>query len=494
MGAIALALLLSTPSIANAASTDWPTYHRDNARDGHDSNAGSFHGPMLRKWTSASLGGTIYAEPLLVGNLVIVADIGDTITALNADTGAIVWQTKVGNSVSRTNPPFPCGDINPLGIIGTPVVDPAAGIVYAVAMEQPANYYLVGLDLQTGVARFPQVAIAPTGFDPHIQQQRAALSLANGYVYVAFGGFAGDCGPYHGWVVGVPASGSGTQVIFHTNPTGSTATEAGIWTPSGLSIDGSGNLYVTSGNGGSCGGSFDNGNTIFKLNATVGLVDWWVPSVWNSLNCTDDDLGSVAPIIVGTSGNLIFQTGKPGWGYLLNTALSSPGGHYGNEPFSAQVCSAATSQSAANGQVFGGLAYADPYIYVPCPEGIVALKLGPGLSFSHAWTSASIHPGPPIVGGGIVWVINTSNGSLYGLDPRTGATRFGALSLGSSTRFGTPTYGRAQVYVPIGNQVIAFGPRELPIPVAAASSSTRGPAPPPVPQVPPGLRRLHPVQ
>ena len=492
--AVGLAVLLSLPALAvQAATGDWPTYHRDNFRDGNAVSA-PFNGPLLRRWTSAPVGDTIYAEPLLVGNLLIVADLSDTITAFNAGTGGIVWQTTVGNPVTPTTPPFLCGNVSPLGILGTPVADPNAGIVYAVAMEQPANYYLVGLDLKTGRARFPQVAIAPAGFDPHIQQQRTALTLANGYVYAGFGGYAGDCGAYHGWVVGVPASGSGAQVVFHDNPR-PTATEAGFWATAGASVDGSGNLYITSGNGSSCGGSFDNGNTIFKLSpTTLGLVDWWAPSVWNSLNCSDTDLGSVGPAIVGTSGNLVFQVGKSGWGYLLNTALSSPGGNIGNAPFAGRVCSAATTETAAFDQVFGSVAYADPYIYVPCPEGIVALKLAAGPSFSRAWTSASINPGPPIVAGGVVWAINTSNGSLYGLNATTGATRFSALSLGPTTHFSTPTAGLGRIYVPIGDQVIAFGqPRaELAFAVPSKAATTRGSPPPRVPQVPAGPRPLIP--
>src|SRR5207253_7828275 len=161
---------------------------------------------LIPKWTSAMFAGRIYAEPLIVGSQMIVADEGNLVTALNAATGKMIWQTKVGNPVTMTFPPFQCGNINPLGITGTPVVDPVAGIVYAVAMEQPATYYLVGLDLQTGAARFPQVAIAPAGFDPYHQQQRTALTFANNRVYVGFGGYAGDCGTYHGWLVGVPAS------------------------------------------------------------------------------------------------------------------------------------------------------------------------------------------------------------------------------------------------------------------------------------------------
>ena len=478
-------------ALAQAAVTDWPTYHRDNFRGGNDTSASPFVGPLIQRWTSASLGNTIYAEPLLVGNLLIVADISDTVTALNAGTGAVVWQRNVGNPVTIPSPGFPCGNVNPDGILGTPVVDPVAGIVYAVALEQPADYYLVGLDLQTGSPRFPQVHIAPTGFDAHIQQQRSALTLANGKVYVPFGGYIGDCGPYHGWVVGVPASGSGAQVVFNNNNGNGTA--AGFWATAGGSVDGSGNLYITSGNGFNST-TFDNGETIFKLSPTLNLVDWWAPGEWSWMNSTDTDLGSVGPAIVGTSNNLVFQSGKSGWGYLVSTTLSGSGAvHIGSEPFSAQVCNAATTAMTAFDQVFGGVAYADPYIYVPCPEGIKALQLAAGPSFSVAWSSASFRAGPPIVAGGVVWAMDTTNGSLFGLNATTGVTRFNIPNLGGMTHFTTPTAGLGRIYVPVADTVMAFGqPRvERGVSVPQKSSTTRTGGPPHVPQSAAGGRPLH---
>jgi polyvinyl alcohol dehydrogenase (cytochrome) len=476
---IASLSFLAIPAlIVQASTTDWLTYHRDNFRDGFNPNQAPFTS-LIARWTSAHLGGTIYAEPLVVGNLVIVADEGDVVTALSATTGAIVWQRQVGNSVDTSG--FNCGNIDPLGITGTPVVDPVAGIVYALAFEQPATYYLVGLDLQTGAPRFPQVAIAPSGFDPFHQQQRPALNLANGYVYAEFGGYAGDCGTYHGWVVGVPASGSGAQVVFRNDATNPGANESGFWATAGTSVDGAGNLYITSGNG-SNSSTYDGGNTIYKLSPTLAMVDYWAPLDWDWMNQTDTDLGSVGPAIVGAGRNLVFQIGKSGWGYLVSTTVSS-GGHSSNGLHSGKVCSAATTTTTAFDQVFGGLAYADPYIYVPCPEGIVAVQLAAGPTFSVAWTSnPHFHPGPPIVAGGVVWAVDTNSGNLYGFDPTTGAKKFGPTAIGGMTHFTTPSFGAHKLLVPSGDQVFAFGqPRSEQAGI------------PPVPQSPTGGRPLRPA-
>src|SRR2546430_11247514 len=102
-----------------------------------------------------------------------------------------------------------------------------------------------------------------------------------------------------------------------------------------------GNLYITSGNG--FHSTYDNGNAVFKLSPALALVDWWVPSEWPYMNATDADLGSIDPAIVGATNDVVFQTGKTGWGYLLGTTLSPGGVHFGGEPVSGQVCNGANN-------------------------------------------------------------------------------------------------------------------------------------------------------
>ena len=71
--------------------------------------------------------GPTYAQPLFVDaggggkDLVLVATEENQVYALNATSGAVVWQKKLGNNVATSS--LPCGNINPLGITGTPVID-----------------------------------------------------------------------------------------------------------------------------------------------------------------------------------------------------------------------------------------------------------------------------------------------------------------------------------------------------------------------------------
>src|SRR5205085_1420006 len=117
-----------------------------------------------------------------------------------------------GAPVATNVPPFGCGNIDPQGITGTPTIDTTTGIIYAVVFVQPAIYELAGVNISDGTRAFAPIPITPVGFDPYHQLQRGALTLSNGYIDVPFGGYYGDCGLYHGWLIGVKADGSSTAL------------------------------------------------------------------------------------------------------------------------------------------------------------------------------------------------------------------------------------------------------------------------------------------
>ncbi len=455
------AIILTSP-IAMAASSDWPTYHRDFTRAGNDTSTPTFSG-VSPQWTSIHLDNNTFnddinAEPLIVGSRVIVATVANTVYSLDASTGAVQWSTNVGAPARSSD--VGCGPQDPVGMQGTPVVDITNGIIYTVALVRtggtPAlQYNLVGLDLTTGTRKFSDLPITVAGLDPFFQGQRGALgfSATAGKVYIPFGGRDGDCQPYHGFVVAAPASGSGALISFNDQapmpspfpsaPAG--AGEASFWASAGPAIDSAGNVYVTSGNGADTT-TFDYGETVFKLNASLQMQDFFAPTNWASLNAGDTDLGSTGPAIVGPNSDMIFQIGKSGVGYLLSMAkLSANSNHIGGELFSAPVCDSS----------FGGVAYADPYIYVGCLNGLHALKLS-GATFTEPWSHTTTRYGPPIVSGGVVWSLQINNGILDGFDPTTGTVKF-TLNVGSLTHFVTPAASAGRIFVGTGNEVKAFG-------------------------------------
>ena len=114
----------------------------------------------------------------------------------------------------------------------------------------------------------PQIRPAPTrAFSNSVPQ-----ALSNCRVYIAFGGLYGDCGAFNGWLVGGPVDGN-AQLIFYRVPS---HRGAGLWPPSGPAVDGTGNIYVTSGNGFS-NSSFDFGNSVIRLSADLAIVDRFAP-------------------------------------------------------------------------------------------------------------------------------------------------------------------------------------------------------------------------
>lgn len=181
-----------------AQGDDWPTYHRDLARSGFDS-AVSLNGSLQRLWMSDSLDGDIYAEPLIVGERLIAATEQNSVYSLDVNTGKTQWQVNLGSPVSLLE--LACGDIDPSGITGTPVADPTTRHLYVVARIEPNHHEIFSLDIETGSILWHPM-VDPPGANPSVQQQRAALVLANSSIYVAFGGLYGDCGSYYGWLVG----------------------------------------------------------------------------------------------------------------------------------------------------------------------------------------------------------------------------------------------------------------------------------------------------
>ena len=153
----------------------WPTYGRDAARS--DVAAGvATPGPLTVSW-HAHLDGAVYGQPLLVGTMVIAATENDSIYGLDQATGRVMWRRHVGAPVPLAD--LPCGNIDPLGITGTPVYNPASGLVYAVAETSGYHHVLVGVSVRDGSVQVERDIAAPDG-QPRYDQQRPGLAIAAG--------------------------------------------------------------------------------------------------------------------------------------------------------------------------------------------------------------------------------------------------------------------------------------------------------------------------
>ena len=428
----------STPASPNATTSPspeaggaWLTYQHDAGRSGV-ATAGAGGSTLRLAWRSPPLDGAVYAQPLVVDGRIIVATENDSIYALSAEGGRVMWRTHVGTPVPRSS--LPCGNIDPTGITGTPVIDASANLVFAVAFEQPGIHEIVGVDALTGRIRVRRKVDAP-GSDPLVQQERGALTLADGRVYVPYGGLFGDCGPYHGFVIGVSTDGRGPLRSYRV-PTGRAG---GIWAPSGLTVGPRGDLYAATGNSDSSG-AFDLGDSVIRLSPDLRLLDSFAPPNWAALNTGDVDLGSVGPTLL--PGGLAFQIGKEGIGYVLRARdLGGIGGQVGSTP----VCSAA----------FGATAHVDSSVFVPCVDGLVAVRVRSDRTLAIAWRGPSFDAGPPVVAGGIVWSLDLGSGTLYGFDEATGRV-VARASTGPVAHFAAPSVVGVRIYVAATTRIISF--------------------------------------
>jgi outer membrane protein assembly factor BamB len=419
---------------ASAASTDWPQYHHDAARTGAVEN-GPAPASLQRQWASTTLDGDVYAEPLLAGNEAIVATENDSVYAFDVATGTQRWRTHLGEPMAGSA--LPCGNIDPSGITSTPLVDVGRGVVDVVAFVQPGRHELVSLDLATGAVRHRRT-IDPSGADPIVEQQRAALATTGGRVLVAFGGLYGDCGNYHGYVVAAHDDRDDTPSVWQSPVRG----EA-IWAPAGPVVRSDGSVLVATGNATATSDLSDaSGDAVLRLSATdLRTLDAFAPTNEVTLSRTDRDLGSTSPALL--DGGLVFQVGKDGVGYLLR------GDHLGG--LGGQIASVGLCSDGA----YGGTAYAASTVLVPCGDGLVAVRVT-GNHVAVAWRSAAFNAGPPVVGNGTVWTIDIDAGVLHGLDATTGAEAFRG-SIGAVAHFATPTIAGDRLLVVGDRRLLAYG-------------------------------------
>ena len=447
VGLASTAVVTGVASVSASANggpgSDWPVYHGNPLGSGAAAGSSTFHG-ATKAWTSHALRGQIFGEPLVEGNVVIVATETDNVYALNATgRGQIVWSTQVGTPVPARM--LPCGDIRPkVGITSTPVIDPTRSEVFVVADERTRgtiSHHLVGLSLSTGKVLLDEV-VDPAGSTPAAQLQRAALTLDDGQVIIASGGNAGDCSTYHGRVVAVPETG-GALRTFAVDP--SLGNDQGaIWMGGAAPVvDSSGNIWVAAGNGSNTSGaSPDYSDSVIELSPTLQPLQFFAPSTWATDNASDFDLGSSAPALL--PDGLVLQIGKSQTAYLLDQ--SALGGVGGQLTELGPIC---------GNDVDGGDAFVGQMVYLPCLGGVMAVQVQtfpPALAVE--WQSSSA-AGPPIVADGLVWTINRS-GRLYGLNPLTGSATV-QLKIGSvANHFPTPSVGDGMVLAASANRVYAF--------------------------------------
>ncbi|HTL17068.1 MAG TPA: hypothetical protein VL793_07515 [Patescibacteria group bacterium] len=426
-----------------------------------------------------TIGGNVYAQPLYIEGgpggkaMIIAVTESNNVYALDALSGSVLWQTNVGPHVPIGL--LPCGNINPVGITGTPVVDlPSRGLFFDAMIQTSAagapKHFIFSLNVDTGKlnAGWPvdvesTARSGSTLFNSLAQGERGALEIVGTNLYVPFGGIEGDCGTYHGWVVGVPLS-NPTQVMAWATA----AQGGGAWAVGGIASDGV-DPFVATGN--TMGATvWSGGEAIIHLAANLelpnGTANYWAPINWPGLDSGDVDLGGSGPVLLDVPGatpsKLVAAFGKDGNAYLMNRTnlggVSAPVAQ-------AHVVDSSIIQAAASYRTALG-----SYLVLAAKGNLYSLRIGATNppTITTAWVaSEGGGRGSPIVtstdgtNNVIVWGMGFEGDErLHGFDGDTGTNIFtggGASELMAGTRrFNTAIVARGRIYVANDNKVYAF--------------------------------------
>jgi hypothetical protein len=468
------------------------THHEHPSRDGQYIDPALTHAAAarMRRDTafSGAIAGHVYAQPLYLESagsgrpdMLIVATESNQVNALDPTSGAIIWQRTLGSPVPLQN--LPCGNVDPLGITGTPVIDAAAGALYldAMTMAGSPRHLVHALSLADGSALpgWPldvQAALAAQGvtFDSSVQNQRGALALVSGALFVPYGGHYGDCGDYFGWVLSIPVASPADLRAWHTRARG-----GGSWAVGGIASDGS-SVYASTGN--TFGASaWSDGEAIFRFGAAgsgaLQPLDSFAPANWKTLDDGDIDLGGCGPVLVhvpgGAPADVVVALGKDGYAYILDRAhLGGIGGQLSFAQVSnLEIIQAATAFTAASGAYVAFHGNAPGGSQPGCDGGtdLAAFRLTAAAPPAPliAWCARQNGAGSPIstttdgASEPLVWSIGAEGDSrLRAFDGETGAAIFaggGATDgMGTVRRFSTPIAARGRIYVAGDDQVYAF--------------------------------------
>ena len=381
----------------------------------------------LEVLTSLKLDGAVYASPIAVNGVIVVATENDSVYGFTT-RGKRLWHVRVG----KPSPAYEreCGNIDPLGITGTPIYSAQTGDVYLVAEHGgggKVGHDLVALSLRSGQVRWRKNIDLP-GPTPAAMQQRGALAITGGRVWVSFGAQFGDCSNYKGRVVGVLLNGTGKPVLYDPSP----HRQGGIWNPAGPTVDAAGHLYVVSANGSTFpGDAYDHTNSVLELSKSGTLISSFAPANWAQNNAGDVGLGSQGVALVGTKWAVL--GGKSGPVYVLRQ------GHLGGIGGQVSVQNLCLS--------FGGSAVQGNVVYLPCTDGVRAVRVDSAGKLQVLWHASTSIAGSPVIGGGRVWALDQNDGVLHALDPATGKS-LEQVSVGETSRFATPAIYGSLVLVP----------------------------------------------
>ena len=526
------ASLIANPNAVGTAQVDvtnFPgtlTWRNDNVRSGVNSQElalapTTVNSAKFGKLFSCPIDGYAFAEPLYVPNLAIpgkgthnvvfVATEKDSVFAFDADSNPCnqLWMASLippgSEAIGTPNPQIISTDIVPfVGITGTPVIDLRASILYVVAESQTktgaANlcssassycHFLYAVDLGTGQPLFQSdgTGIATLAghfsvFFPTIENQRAALLLDNGTVYIAFGSYGGQ-GEYHGWLFGFDASSLQQTGVFNITPD---AMQGGIWqSGGGPSADSNGNIFAATGDGpfDVNRGGMSYSNSFLRLGTAGGLTvfDYFTPCDQATLQTAGLGVGASAPVLLPDSAGSASQThlliggSKGGSLYVVNRDAM------GEYNFPCPDSPARVQTIPVGGAILSTPLFWNNAVYVAPGNGhLMSFPMSAGILASSPSASQSPETmGPqgatPVISsnganGAILWLIDSSGALptpntaaiLRAYDPNNlsneiynSAVNSSRDQAGPAVKFTVPTVVNGKVYVGTQTELDVYG-------------------------------------
>jgi hypothetical protein len=470
-----------------STADDVPTRNKRETRDGF------FIEPTLTKAAAmkmapdttfkAAFTGAMYAAPLYVANgpggkgAFFAATTNNMVYALDETTGAVLWMHSIGSAPAMSG--SGCGNVTPDGITSTPVIDVAARTIYvagAIGTTIIDHHEIHALSLDDGSERsgWPVNVSALQGpggvtFNSVAQNQRSALSLVNGIVYVAYGGHAGDCGVYRGWVIAVDPKDPTKPGAWMTGGVG----EA-IWAAGGMASDGTGVFAVTS-NRLPDGVTHQDSEEVARitgmgdLDRTTGV---YYPASWRTMDVTDADFGASSPVVVAVPGStpakVVAAATKDGHLYLLDPAnLGGMGGHLQDLVVATGGAMLIRSVLAAYTSTTGVHVLLNTIAGAPCGVGGIAvisvgLAAGSPPVAKQAWCFAGGAGQSPIatstdgMNDTIVWTMNGA--TLNGIDGDAGTLVYDGSNgpCGGVHAFTSPIAVKGRIVVGADNQLCSW--------------------------------------
>ena len=253
------------------------------------------------------------AQPLAVGgvhtadgkirDLIFQASMGNWVYAFDAVTGEKIWATNLGRPIVGTRAIDGHMTNVHWGILSTPVIDEAAGILYACAWISDdgsvakGQHFLAALRIRDGskvhgllnlegAIYTPPNGLPVQKFVSAQRKQRSALTLAQNHVLIPFGTIAETSKTARGWLLAVDAHAWRLAASWCSTVTGS---GGGLWqSGAGPAVAPDGSIYVITGNGAFSPQHGDFGESIVRLALHTGnhahfeVVSWWAP--WTDAN------------------------------------------------------------------------------------------------------------------------------------------------------------------------------------------------------------------